>query len=95
MRLAKVLTQCDKGTGIFNSPKTVILGTRSAGSALLLWFLGTLYSLAGTHVYIEYGLNVPRYVIEGYEQAVPRSGGDLHYVRLRLPWPPSSSAVCC
>ncbi|KAK3354051.1 amino acid permease-domain-containing protein [Lasiosphaeria hispida] len=75
------------GTGIFNSPKTVILGTKSAGSALILWFFGALYSLAGTHVYIEYGLNVPRYVIEGNEQAVPRSGGDLHYLSFVYNWP--------
>lgn len=68
------------GTGIFNSPRTVIAGTRSAGGALILWFFGAIYALAGTHVYIEYGLNVPRFVIEGVEQAVPRSGGDLHYV---------------
>lgn len=68
------------GTGIFNSPTTVIQGTRSTGGALLLWFFGMFYGLTGTYVYIEYGLNVPRYVIDGVEQAVPRSGGDLHYV---------------
>lgn len=38
------------------------------------------------HVYIEYGLNVPRYVIEGVEQAVPRSGGDLHYLQYVYRW---------
>lgn len=70
------------GTGIFNSPTTVIRGTKSTGGALLLWFFGILYGLSGAHVYIEYGLNVPRFVIDGVEQAVPRSGADLHYVRL-------------
>ncbi|KAH6682110.1 amino acid permease-domain-containing protein [Plectosphaerella plurivora] len=75
------------GTGIFNSPRTVIVGTRSAGGAMILWFFGTMYALAGTHVYIEYGLNVPRYVIEGVEQAVPRSGGDLHYLSFVYSWP--------
>ncbi len=69
------------GTGIFNSPTTVIRGTKSTGGALLLWFFGILYGLSGAHVYIEYGLNVPRFVIDGVEQAVPRSGADLHYVR--------------
>ena len=68
------------GTGIFNSPGTVIRGTNSAGGAMLLWFVGCVYGLAGMYVYVEYGLNVPRYVIDGIEQAVPRSGGDLHYV---------------
>jgi hypothetical protein len=54
-------------------------GTRSTGAAMLLWFFGMFYGLTGAHMYVEYGLNVPRYVIEGEEQAVPRSGGDLHY----------------
>lgn len=56
-------------------------GTHSTGASLLLWFAGTIYCLAGTHVYIEYGLNVPRYVINGIEQSVPRSGGDLNYLQ--------------
>jgi amino acid transporter len=30
---------------------------------------------------LEYGLNVPRYTIDGVEQAVPRSGGDLNYLQ--------------
>ncbi|KAL2204498.1 hypothetical protein CC79DRAFT_1276983 [Sarocladium strictum] len=75
------------GTGIYSSPRTVISGTRSAGGAILLWLLGTLCSLAGVHVYIEYGLNVPRFVIDGAEQAVPRSGGDLHYLSYVYRWP--------
>lgn len=58
-------------------------GTQSTGVSLLFWFAGILYGLSGSHVVVEYGLNVPRYVIDGVEHAVPRSGGDLHYVR----WP--------
>ncbi|KAF7561456.1 hypothetical protein G7046_g2689 [Stylonectria norvegica] len=69
------------GTGIFNSPQRVMQGTHSTGASLLLWFAGIIYCLAGTHVYIEYGLNVPRYTIEGIEQSVPRSGGDLNYLQ--------------
>jgi amino acid transporter len=70
------------GTGIFNSPQRVMQGTRSTGAALLLWLLGALYCLAGTHVYMEYGLTLPRYAIRGgREQAVPRSGGDLNYLQ--------------
>jgi hypothetical protein len=57
-------------------------GTNSTGISLLLWFAGFLNCLAGYHVYIEYGLNVPRYIINGVEQSVPRSGGDLNYVSL-------------
>jgi hypothetical protein len=64
------------------SPQRVMQGTGSTGVSLLFWFAGIIYCLAGTHVYIEYGLNVPRYVINGIEQSVPRSGGDLNYVSL-------------
>ncbi|KAH7166313.1 amino acid permease-domain-containing protein [Dactylonectria macrodidyma] len=56
-------------------------GTHSTGASLLLWFAGIIYCLSGMHVYIEYGLNVPRYVINGVEQSVPRSGGDLNYLQ--------------
>ena len=68
------------GTGIFNSPQTVMIGTNSTGISLLLWLFGLFYAMAGAHVYVEYGLNVPRYIIDGVEQSVPRSGGDLNYV---------------
>lgn len=54
--------------------------TKSTGASLLFWFAGILYGLSGSHVVVEYGMNVPRYVIDGVEQTVPRSGGDLHYV---------------
>jgi hypothetical protein len=59
----------------------VVVGTNNTGASLFFWFAGILYGLSGAHVYVEYGLNVPRYVIDGIEQTVPRSGGDLHYVR--------------
>ncbi|RMJ14424.1 hypothetical protein BHE90_001623 [Fusarium euwallaceae] len=66
---------------------TVMNGVRSPGIAILFWLCGCVYALAGAHVYIEYGLNVPRYVIDGIEQSVPRSGGDLHYLQYVFPWP--------
>ena len=69
------------GSGIFNSPQRIMQGTLSTGTSLLFWFAGIIYCLAGTHVYMEYGMNVPRYSIEGVERSVPRSGGDLNYVR--------------
>jgi len=62
------------------SPQRVMQGTRSTGTALLFWVAGIIYCVSGVHVYIEYGLNVPRYVINGVEQSVPRSGGDLNYL---------------
>lgn len=56
-------------------------GARTPGIAILMWFCGCIYCLAGSHVFLEYGLNVPRYVIDGVEQSVPRSGGELHYLQ--------------
>ncbi|TQN73470.1 High-affinity methionine permease, partial [Colletotrichum shisoi] len=69
------------GTGIFMSPQRVMRGTKSVGASLLIWVAGIIYCLCGTHVYIEYGLNVPRYIIDGVESSVPRSGGDLVYLQ--------------
>ncbi|KIV90625.1 hypothetical protein PV10_07909 [Exophiala mesophila] len=72
------------GTGIFQTPSRVIANTQSTGSTLLLWLAGIVYALSGMHVYIEYGLNVPRKRIEergNNEFAVPRSGGDLNYFK--------------
>lgn len=57
-----------------------MVGTGSTGTALLFWAAGMIYCMCGVHVYIEYGLNVPRYIINGIEQSVPRSGGDLNYL---------------
>ncbi|KAK4033060.1 amino acid permease-domain-containing protein [Parachaetomium inaequale] len=69
------------GTGIFESPRTIMIGTNSTGVTLLFWFAGIFYCLAGAHVYVEYGLNVPRYIVDGVEQSIPRSGADLHYLQ--------------
>ncbi|KAK2748441.1 hypothetical protein FQN55_004380 [Onygenales sp. PD_40] len=70
------------GTGIFSSAGLVIQGTRSIGVTLIFWFFGILYSLGGVHLYIEYGLNIPRRrIFEGVKQGVPRSGGDLNYLQ--------------
>lgn len=69
------------GSGIFMTPHKVMAQTQSPGVSLLFWFAGVLYALAGMHIYIEYGLNVPRVFFAGKEQSVPRSGGDLNYVR--------------
>ncbi|KAG9250565.1 amino acid permease-domain-containing protein [Emericellopsis atlantica] len=75
------------GTGIFSGPQEVMKGVKSPGLAMLMWVLGSIYSISGAHVFIEYGLNVPRYVIDGVEQAVPRSGGELHYLSFVFPSP--------
>ncbi|KFA80227.1 hypothetical protein S40288_07930 [Stachybotrys chartarum IBT 40288] len=81
------------GTGIFNSPQRVMRGTHSTGASLLLWFLGSLYCLSGAHVYIEYGLNIPRFSKDGVEQPVARSGGDLNYLEYVYPFPRKDSIL--
>lgn len=68
------------GSGIFMAPLKVMVGTQSTGASLLFWLAGVVYAFSGMHVYIEFGLNVPRIIFKGVEQSVPRSGGDLHYV---------------
>ncbi|QDS77828.1 hypothetical protein FKW77_006162 [Venturia effusa] len=75
------------GTGIFNSPSTVIKGTGSVGAALLFWFAGALFTIAGTCLIIEFGLTIPRYVLDGIEQGIPRSGGTLNYLQYVFPYP--------
>jgi len=62
------------------TPMKIAIGTRSTGAVLLFWFAGVLYALAGMHVYIEFGLNVPRFFYKGRERSVARSGGELNYV---------------
>ena len=57
-------------------------GTQSPGITLLLWFVGAVYALAASYLYLELGLNTPRVVIDGVETGVPRSGGELNYVRV-------------
>ena len=55
-------------------------GTRSVGITLLFWLAGAVYTIAGAHLNIEFGLSTPRYIFEGVEQGIPRSGGTLNYV---------------
>jgi hypothetical protein len=70
------------GTGIFNSPSTVMRGTQSVGITLLFWLAGAMYTIAGTHLNIEFGLSTPRHFFRDVEQGIPRSGGTLNYVSL-------------
>ena len=48
---------------------------------MLLWVCGCIAATAGTLVYIEFGLTIPRYVFGSNTISVPRNGGELHYVR--------------
>jgi len=64
-----------------------MLGTSSVGISLILWLAGGLYTIAGTYLYIEFGLTVPRYPFDGVEQGIPRSGGTLNYLQYTFGWP--------
>jgi hypothetical protein len=72
------------GTGIFMSPTVIITGTRSVGITMLFWFAGAVFTIAGVHMIIEFGLSVPRYTLDGMDQAIPRSGGTLNYVSVTV-----------
>lgn len=75
------------GSGIFNSPSTVMRGTQSVGTSLLFWVAGAIYGITGAYLYIEFGLTIPRHEINGVDTAVPRSGGTLNYLQYAFRWP--------
>ncbi|KAJ8059581.1 hypothetical protein OCU04_011236 [Sclerotinia nivalis] len=81
------------GTGIFESPTIIIQQDRNAGASLILWVLGFIASMAGTLMYVEYGLTIPRRKMAGEVQAVPRSGGELNYLKF-LAKHPKYMAIC-
>lgn len=49
--------------------------------------------MAGTLMYVEYGLTIPRRRMAGAVQAVPRSGGELNYLKF-LAKHPKYMAIC-
>lgn len=69
------------GTGIFATPRDIIVATGSVGASLILWVLGGIIALAGVHVWNELGLSLPRREdLEGTERSAPCSGGEKNYV---------------
>ena len=48
---------------------------------MLWWSLGAIVAICGILVYMELGLTLPLYRIGGADTSVPRSGGELNYVR--------------
>jgi hypothetical protein len=68
-------------------------GTRSVGITLLFWLAGALYTVAGAHLYIEFGLSTPRHFFKGVKQGIPRSGGTLNYVGAELVYDIKSSLL--
>ncbi|ODQ77714.1 hypothetical protein BABINDRAFT_54233 [Babjeviella inositovora NRRL Y-12698] len=56
------------GAGIFSVSSTIYALAGSVGTALLLWFVGSLIAMAGLFVYMEFGV------------AIPRNGGEKNYL---------------
>lgn len=63
-----LIVGCMIGSGIFASPKWVMLFSGSVGFTIIVWALSGLLSLLGSLCYIELGL------------AVPLSGGEYAYL---------------
>lgn len=78
----RLVTDPFQGTGIFRTPWTVMQATESVGITLLFWALGAFMAVAGTVLYIEFGLTTPRHLIDGKHEPVVRNGGDMNYVNI-------------
>jgi hypothetical protein len=48
---------------------------------MLWWCLGVVVAISGILVYMELGLTLPLYTFADGDMSVPRSGGELNYVR--------------
>ncbi|KFY04726.1 hypothetical protein O988_00569 [Pseudogymnoascus sp. VKM F-3808] len=86
MRLGSLTVMClifnrMIGTGIFRTPAVVYSYTQSVGISMAWWALGAVSAIAGILVYMELGLTIPIYRIGGIEVSVPRSGGELNYLK--------------
>ncbi|MCJ1448443.1 MAG: hypothetical protein MMC23_008958 [Stictis urceolatum] len=76
------------GSGIFVTPRNVLLGTGSVGISLLLWAIGAVAAIGGLLVWLELGLSIPRHMVpDGRIKSVPRSGGEKNYLEYILKSP--------
>ena len=77
------------GIGIFDNPSNIMYGTRSVGVTLIFWLLGSIAAFAGTLVFIEYGLTIPRWSLTLNNEKIftPRSGGEFNYLNYLIKTP--------
>ncbi|KAK7421252.1 hypothetical protein QQZ08_010029 [Neonectria magnoliae] len=76
------------GTGIFETPTHVLKEAPSIGLGLMFWLIGSVATLCGSLVCVEYGLTIPRYSLEGgRDGCIPCNGGELNYLQYLIPKP--------
>ncbi|KAG8527788.1 uncharacterized protein KY384_007942 [Bacidia gigantensis] len=82
------------GAGIYVSPALVLRATNSTGVSLVLWVIGAIFGVCGVLIWLEFGLNVPKYEPskispelcsdgegkDGPRKGVPRNGGEKNYL---------------
>jgi amino acid transporter len=63
--------------------------THSVGFTVIFWLLGSIATIAGTLVFIEYGLTIPRWQVSSFDRKIftPRSGGEFNYLNYLLKTP--------
>jgi hypothetical protein len=68
------------GTGVFNSASVITRDTQSLGLSIVFWMCASIIALAGTYLYVELGLTIPRFTWNGIESCTPQNGGELNYL---------------
>ena len=90
----QIVLRLTEGAGIYVSPALVLRATNSTGVSLFLWIVGAIFGICGVLVWLEFGLNVPKYEPskispelcsdgkgeDGPRKGVPRNGGEKNYV---------------